>query len=94
MLFWPVTACIGLVDEFSKCLGYLDYIGKVAKNASVFVEGTTDEQSGVRTMEEHSMVGAKERLSVEENMGRVGFSAGGNSIEKFKWSSLLILWRK
>ena len=34
------------------------------------------------TMEDNSMVGAKKWLTVEGTMGRVGFSAGGNSIEK------------
>ena len=68
-----VTEYEGIVDEFSKCWGYLDHLGKVAKNASFFMEGT---------MEDHSMVGDKEGLSVEGTMGRVGFSAGGNSIEK------------
>ena len=67
-----VTEYEGIVDEFSKCWGYLDHLGKVAKNASFFMEGT---------MEDHSMVGDKEGLSVEGTMGRVGFTAG-NTIEK------------
>ena len=61
----------GIIDEFSKCWGYLDHLGKVAKDASYFMEGT---------MKEHSMEGTKEGYTMEGTKGSVGFLAG-NSIE-------------
>ena len=35
-----VEGYAGLIDEFSKCWGYLDHLGKIAKNASM--EGTNE----------------------------------------------------
>ena len=37
-----VEGVAGLIDEFSKCWGYLDHIEKVAKNASYLMEGTNE----------------------------------------------------
>ena len=37
-----VEGVAGLIDEFSKCWGYLDHLGKVAKNASYLMEGTNE----------------------------------------------------
>ena len=61
-----VEGCAGIIDEFSKCWGYLDHLGKIAKNASYMMEGT--------------MEGTNEGFNIE-GIGKVGFLAG-NRIEK------------
>ena len=44
----PVTpgGYAGIIDEFSKCWGYLEHLGKVAKDASILMEGTMVVQHG------------------------------------------------
>ena len=66
----PVTgACSGIISEFSRCLGYLEHIGKVAKDSLQLMDSMEGTMSG-KIM--GSMEGAKRGFNTDSMEGTMG----------------------
>ena len=73
----PATGgCVEIIHEFSRCWGYLEHLGKVAKDASYLMEGTM----GGYDMD--SLKGTEGGFIMEGIGERLGLQACQNSIER------------
>ena len=99
--------CSGIISEFSKCWGYLEHLGKVAKQATYLLdsmEGTEQVYSLEGTKQVYTIEGIKEGHIIDETKAgfrmegnnMVGSTEGNNSekVKRFKLTLLLHWWRK